>query len=467
MSTTPAAYPARIEGRLDPELSRWKWLLKWLFVIPHYIVLLFLWIAFVVLSVVAFFGILVTGRYPRSIFGFNVGVLRWTWRVGFYAFAANGTDRYPPFTLRESDYPARFSVEYPDRLSRGLVLVKWWLLAIPHYIVVGFFAGAGTWLFWSEGDSAFQWGGGLIGVLVLIAVVILLFTGRYPGSIFDFVLGMNRWVLRVAAYAGLMTDRYPPFRLDMGGTEPGAVDAEPSSRAAGPPAPWTVGRVLLLVFGSLAALLGAALLAGGIAAVVVDTTQRDEQGFLMSPTREFSSGTYAIVSESIDLSIDGPDWPYAEGLFGTVKLESESAEPLFVGIAPASAVSRYLGGVPRDEVQNIGDSAAEYRFRAGTGMPADPAAQGFWAATSTGAGAQDLLWDVEGGTWQIVAMNADASSGIDAELAIGAELPNLLPIGIGVLAAGGLLLVLGGTLIYLGARRRGSEPIAAASEEAQ
>jgi hypothetical protein len=462
MSTTPIAYPVRLEGRLDPELSRWQWLVKWLLLIPHYVVLFFLWIAFVVLSVVAFFGILFTGRYPRSIFDFNVGVLRWTWRVGFYAFAANGTDRYPPFSLRETDYPATLSVEYPERLSRGLVLVKWWLLAIPHYIVVGFFAGAGTWLLWNEGDTAFQWGGGLIGVLVLIAVIVLLFTGRYPRSIFDFVLGMNRWVVRVAAYAGLMTDRYPPFRLDMGGTEPGSVTVgpdEPAPTAGAPSTGWTAGRIALLVVGSIAALIAAALLAAGTAIVVVDQTQRDDAGFLMSPTRDFSTGTHAIVSETIDLRIDGPDWLYSKGLFGTVKLESESTSPVFVGIAPTGDVAGYLGDVPRDELRSIGDSANEYRFRSGAATPSAPAGQDFWVASSSGTGAQDLRWDVEDGNWQIVVMNADGSRGVDAELAIGAELPNLVWVGVGILAAGGLLLAVGGLLIFLGARnRRGREP---------
>jgi hypothetical protein len=230
MESTTSRYPVRFTGELSPRLSRWLWLVKWLLAIPHFIVLFFLWIAFAVVSVVAFFAILLTGRYPRGLFDFNVGVLRWSWRVGFYSYSALGTDRYPPFSLKEEPgYPARLEVEYPQSLSRGLVLVKWWLLAIPHYLVVGVFGGIG-WAATSNSDYA---GAGLIGLLVLFAGVVLLFTGRYPESLYAFVMGMNRWVFRVAVYSLLMTDAYPPFRLDMGGSEPPPT----GSSAATPPTP--------------------------------------------------------------------------------------------------------------------------------------------------------------------------------------------------------------------------------------
>jgi hypothetical protein len=218
-------YPARVEGRLDPQLSRWLWLVKWLLAIPHYVVLVFLWIAFVLVSIVALFAILFTGRYPRGLFDFNVGVMRWTWRVGFYTFDANGTDRYPPFALGEADYPATLDVAYPEQLSRGLVLVKWWLLAIPHYLVVSYFVGGGGGFSSGVHNYDYRYDSGLIFLLVLIGVVALLFTGTYPQSIFDLVVGLNRWVFRVVAYAALMTDRYPPFRLDLGPDEPAITEA--------------------------------------------------------------------------------------------------------------------------------------------------------------------------------------------------------------------------------------------------
>lgn len=226
-------YPLVLTGAAEPESGRWLWLVKWLLIIPHVIVLAFLLAAFVLLTIVAFFAILFTGRYPRSIFDFNVGVMRWGWRVAYYSYSVLGTDSYPPFTLEEvADYPAHLHVEYPEELSRGLVLVKWWLLAIPHYLIVGVLTSGLVW--WTtelgESDAAARAGGGLIGVLVFVAALVLAVTGRYPGGLYDLIMGLNRWVYRVWAYAGLMTDEYPPFRLDPGGPESAeeAVSAPPS-----------------------------------------------------------------------------------------------------------------------------------------------------------------------------------------------------------------------------------------------
>jgi hypothetical protein len=216
-----ATTPVRISGYLEEPLSRGLWVVKWLLAIPHFVVLFVLWVAFVVVTVIAGFAILFTGRYPRALFDFNLGVLRWTWRVVFYSYGALGTDRYPPFTLADTpDYAARLDVAYPVRLSRGLVLVKWWLLAVPHYVIVGIIGSGFLFGWWWDGRGPGGGGPGLVGVLVLVAAVVLLFTGRYPRTVFEVVMGLQRWIYRVIPYAALMTDQYPPFRLDQGPDDP-------------------------------------------------------------------------------------------------------------------------------------------------------------------------------------------------------------------------------------------------------
>ncbi|MHA6670147.1 DUF4389 domain-containing protein [Homoserinimonas sp. A447] len=208
-----AGYPTRLEGQLDPALSRGMWLVKWLLAIPHFIVLAFLWAAFPVVVLASGVMILFTGRYPATLFEYVVGVLRWNWRVMFYATGVLATDQYPPFTLARTEFPATFDVEYPERLSRWKVLVKSWLLALPHLLIIGILAGL-AWVF-SDGPSA----GGLVGLLVFIAALVLLFTGAYNRGLFDLVMGIHRWVYRVYAYTSLLRDDYPPFRLDQGPLE--------------------------------------------------------------------------------------------------------------------------------------------------------------------------------------------------------------------------------------------------------
>jgi hypothetical protein len=225
-----AASPVRLEGALSPPLSRWLWLVKWFLLIPHFLILVFLWIAFVLTTIAAFFALLFTGRYPRRIFDFNLGVLRWTWRVSFYGYSALATDRYPPFSRgEEPDYPARLDVDYPEWHRKGLPLIGWWLLGIPQYALAAVFAGGGISV-WHLGI------GGVVGVLMIVVAVMLLFESRYPTDVFDLALGFNRYVIRVGAYAALMTPRYPPFRFDAGGREPTAAAAHPPDRTPPPAA---------------------------------------------------------------------------------------------------------------------------------------------------------------------------------------------------------------------------------------
>lgn len=236
MSTSPAPpavptpeHPVRIWADPDPDPSRLLWLVKWLLLIPHYFILLILWVAVGFVTIVAFFAILFTKHYPMGMFQFTVGVLRWSWRVSYYGYSALGTDRYPPFRLDDDPgYPAHLEVAYPYDLSRGLVLVKWWLLAIPHYLIVGILLGNGSQrVTLSNGET--EWisaGPGLIPLLVLFAAVIVAFTTHYPRPLHALVVGLNRWVMRVGTYALLLTDVYPPMRLDQGADEPGPVVAQ-------------------------------------------------------------------------------------------------------------------------------------------------------------------------------------------------------------------------------------------------
>jgi len=197
------AYPVTVKGELSHPPSAALWLIKWLLLMPHYIILFFLWIAYFFVTVIAFFAILFIRRYPRDLFQFNVGIMRWSWRVVFYGYNALGTDKYPPFTLKSADYPADLEVDYPEKLSPELVLVKWWLLAIPHYIIVAIL----------NGGFGLLSNGGLGTILALFGAIARMFSGKYPEDIFKLVVGINLWRIRVAVYTGLMTDVYPPFCL--------------------------------------------------------------------------------------------------------------------------------------------------------------------------------------------------------------------------------------------------------------
>jgi hypothetical protein len=456
--STAAPYPARLAGHLERP-SRWLWLLKWLLLVPHYVALLFLWLAFVVLSVGAFFVLLFGGSYPRGIFGFNVGVLRWTWRVAFYAFSANGTDRYPPFTLADvPDYPARLEIQYPETQRHGLPLLGWWLAGIPQYVVAGIFAGSTSWVTWNAREASWTFGwGGLIGLLVFVAVVVLLFRGEYPRGIFDFVLGLNRWVLRVGAYAALMTREYPPFRLDAGEDDPGgltlgAAQAAPLSTAEARAGRWGAGRVLAVIAGTVVVLAGLVGVAAGGTALVFDQTQRNAAGYLMSSSRTYATDSYALVSDSYRTGT-AHDWFVARDLLGTVRVSVYSTTPVFVGVARTGAVDPYLANVRREVATRFDARRGDFELRSG-GAPARPPAAGtFWAAKATGTGVHTVSWKPEDGSWRIVLMNADGSAGVHAELAIGARFPHLLGIGIGVLAGGALLLALGGAVTALAVRR--------------
>jgi hypothetical protein len=486
-------YPVRVEGRLGEPVSRWLWLVKWLLLVPHVVVLAVLWLGFAVTTVLAAVAIVVTGRFPAVLFDYGVGVLRWTWRVQFYGYSALGTDRYPPFTLADvPDHPARLEVERPGRLSRGLVLVKWVLL-LPHWLVVGVFVGGGLWA-GTRSDGSSSWAaGGLVGLLVLVAAVVLLVTGRLPRSLLDLVLGLDRWVLRVAGYAALMTDRYPPFRLDMGGADPAgllrAPPPGPPSDPGGTVAPtapgtgasrvptadgprWTTGRVVALGAGALLLLVATAPLLGGAGLLWADRTQR-EGGWLTGTATTVSTDRYALLAEDLSTGADG----VLVDAVGRLRLRVDPAGggPVFVGVAPTSDVRAYLTGVGctritgasgRDPGGTVrggmdpggmlgGGMAGGGPARVGTAdVPGTapgtaPGDVPWWTASVQGEGPQTLTWTPTAAAWTVVVMPVDRSAGLTADVTVAATAPGapwlagaLLTVGAGSLAGGALAITL-------------------------
>jgi hypothetical protein len=216
--------------------------------------------------------------------------------------------------------------------------------------------------------------------------------------------------------------------------------------------------VVLIVVGVITALLSLALLAGGTTLVVVDQTQRDEDGFLMSSSEDFSAATYAIVSESADVDFGGSE-SAARAILGDVRIRSESDRDVFVGIARDTDVDDYLNGVEHSVVTNIGENP-EYSHRAGDAPTSPPGDQDFWVASTSGSGERTLEWKPEDGSWSVVVMNSDGSRGVASELSIGAELDAALWVGIVLLVVGALLAALAALAITAGARRGRATPSA-------
>ena len=191
MAPPSGSYPVRFDVQYSDTLSRLTFL-KWILAIPHYLIIYALNIVFNIISLIAFFAIIFTGAYPRSLFDFAVNTQRW--RMNLVGYVLLIRDEYPPFSFEPGLYPVTFEVDYPTNLARFAPLYKW-ILAIPHFIIVG-----------------------ILGFIAFFAVFIagfsVLFTGKYPEGIYKFVVGVQRWSQRMTLYALFMTDEYPPFSLD-------------------------------------------------------------------------------------------------------------------------------------------------------------------------------------------------------------------------------------------------------------
>lgn len=235
-----------------------------------------------------------------------------------------------------------------------------------------------------------------------------------------------------------------------GPADPAAVPQKPE---AARPSGWTVGRITALVIGALLVLVSLGLLGAGGTALWADRTHHDA-GYLTSDVQEFSSSGSALVTEQTDLGSPGTGQLYSPTLLDTVRIRVTPASPgaqLFVGIGPAADVDRYLAGVGHTHISDFWTNSVE-AIAGGTPGSA-PGTQDFWVASATGSGAQTLVWDPTNGSWTLVVMNADGRPGIDVTADLGARVPALPWIAVGVLVAGTVFLI-GGALLIAGAIRR-------------
>ena len=194
-----STYPAHVEFEADRHIARWRPLVQWLLAIPHLLIARSLSALRSVLLLVSFFAVLFTEKIPRPLFDMITMTYRYEWRAMSYALFLH--EDYPPFDFEPVSADdgvephTSLSITYPEHLNRWKPLYKW-ILAIPHYfVVVALLIG-----------SVFAVIGGFFAVF---------FTGEYPRGPRDYLVNVYRYGLRVSTYVGLLTDEYPPFKLNV------------------------------------------------------------------------------------------------------------------------------------------------------------------------------------------------------------------------------------------------------------
>jgi len=228
----------------------------------------------------------------------------------------------------------------------------------------------------------------------------------------------------------------------------------------------SAGRVILLVFGIIGLLISIGLLVGGGAILWLDNTIKDSEGFYTTETIQIEKGSYAIVTGPANIDIEaGWDWGWQWdwGNLATFKVEGKSNDPsnqLFIGVARESDLDSYLSGVEYDEIKrfHIYPYSVDYQNHPGSVVPGAPTSQTFWTSSTYGAGTQSLEWELEPGSHSLVLMNSDGSAGVDISIELGAKVPWLLGVGIGLLVGGVVALVTGSTMVFLAVRRQKTVP---------
>lgn len=213
---------------------------------------------------------------------------------------------------------------------------------------------------------------------------------------------------------------------------------------------WGGGRLALIVVGALLGLLGVSILIGGVAVAVVDNT-RDRDGYLMSAPGQLSSGAYAVVLPNLKVHGFGGWAVDAQAMSGSLRITATSDRPVFIGIGPSDRVNAYLGSVRHDVIEDFSTSPFRVAYRpvSGGALTGSPAAQPFWVATGTGTGTNVLTWTPQEGDWSVVMLNADGSPAIDASVSVGAVVPVLRGIAVGLCIGGSVLFFLGLALVLI------------------
>ena len=243
-----------------------------------------------------------------------------------------------------------------------------------------------------------------------------------------------------------------------------------AARRDGAAAEMRAGRIVAIVVGCILGVVGLGLLIAGIAATLAYGVARDDDGFFRTDDIRLATPTAAITSDSLDLggNTGDADWVTERGDFATVTLDlrpSGSGQELFAGIGPTDDVTRYLASVPLDRVSDYDDSnsTVSYERQQGSATPKPPGEQTFWVAEVATTQPGALTWDVEGGDWTVVVMNADGSSGVDANARVGIKIDWLLPVAIVLIVIGVVVLVGGILLAVFGGRRHRQPPLLAAA----
>jgi hypothetical protein len=210
-------------------------------------------------------------------------------------------------------------------------------------------------------------------------------------------------------------------------------------------------RLLLGLIGVTSVIVAAALLFGGGSLLWADTTLTDGEGFINTVPMDVDVDGYALVAGPAQFELE-PEFPIALGDVATIRLRVENQSPsqgIFVGIAETTTLDAYLGGAAHAIVEELESESMSLSYRTGGAgdLPALPAEQDFWISSIGGVGEQTLEWDMATGSYSFVVMNEDASEGMSFDAVVGARVPMIRPIGVGLLIGGGVSLLIGTILL--------------------